>query len=113
MDEFLTGLAPRIAGKLLIEQRHLFMQLIQKNCKNGDCPSEWLVEDTQYRSQNGISYNGLIAMFANRAKHLQLLTGYELLLPASVLDRNIWEFSANLNAWQREPLKFIASQVSN
>ncbi|MBB1371057.1 MULTISPECIES: DUF2982 domain-containing protein [unclassified Pseudoalteromonas] len=113
MDEFLTGLAPRIAGKLLIEQRHLFMQLIQKNCKNGDCPSEWLVEDTQYRSKNGISYNGLIAMFGNRAKHLQLLTGYELLLPASVLDRNIWEFSANLNAWQRDPLKFIASQVSN
>lgn len=110
MDEFLTSLAPRIAGKLLIEQRYLFMQLVKRHCKNGDCPSEWLAEDTQYRSKNGISYNGLIAMFANRAKHLQLFTGYDLLLPTSVLDRDIWGFSANLNKWKSNPCQFIKSQ---
>ncbi|KAA1155754.1 DUF2982 domain-containing protein [Pseudoalteromonas fuliginea] len=110
IDEFLASLSPRIAGKLLIEQRHLFMQAVQKHCKNGHCPSEWLIEDTQYISQRGISYNGLIAMFANRTKYLQLLTGYDLLLPASVLDRDIWAFSANLNKWKQNPSQFIATQ---
>ena len=110
IDTFLAGIAPRIAGKLLIEQRHFFMQVVQKNCKIGHCPSEWLVEDTQYRSKKGIDYNGLIAMFANRAKHLQLLTGYDLLLPASVIESDIWEFSANLNQWKRNPSQFIKSQ---
>ncbi|ATC85642.1 DUF2982 domain-containing protein [Pseudoalteromonas arctica] len=113
IDEFLTNIAPRIAGKLLIEQRNLFMQVVQKHCKNGNCPSEWLIEDTQYTSHKGVSYTGLIAMFANRTKHLQLLTGYDLLLPASVLDRDIWAFSANLNKWKREPRQFIASQINN
>ena len=48
IDSFLSALAPRIAGKLLIEQRHFFMQVVQKNCKNGHCPSEWLVEDNSH-----------------------------------------------------------------
>ncbi|GAB0110262.1 DUF2982 domain-containing protein [Pseudoalteromonas distincta] len=113
IDEFLENIAPRIAGKLLIEQRNLFMQVVQKHCKGGNCPSEWLMEDTQYTSPQGIGYNGLIAMFANRAKNLQLLTGFDLILPASVLDKDIWEFSANLNKWKREPCQFIASHINN
>ena len=113
IDDFLSSIAPRIAGKLLIEQRNLFMQVVQKNCKNGNCPSEWLIEETQYTSPKGFSYTGLIAMFANRAKHLELLTGYNLLLPASVLETDIWSFSADLNKWKRAPERFIASQVGH
>ncbi|NMR24456.1 DUF2982 domain-containing protein [Pseudoalteromonas sp. NEC-BIFX-2020_015] len=110
-DEFLLQLSPRIAGKLLIEQRHLFMQAVQKHCKNGNCPSEWLSEDNFYTSTNGRNFNGLIAMFANRMRHLQQLTGYDLLLPASVLDRNIWDFCQSLNTWKRNPRVFIESQL--
>lgn len=110
-DEFLMHISPRLAGKLLIEQRHLFMQVVQKHCKNGNCPSEWLVEDNFYTSLNGRNFNGLIAMFANRMQHLQQLTGYDLLLPASVLDRNVWDFSQNLNNWRQNPKQFIQSQL--
>ena len=113
IDEFLSDITPRMAGKLLIEQRHLFMQVVKNHCNKGNCPSNWLVEDTQYRSPDGISYNGLIAMFANRTKNFQLLTGYDLLLPASALDRDIWAFSADLNKWKREPSQFLASQLEN
>lgn len=113
MDEFLSAIHPRIAGKLLIEQRNLFMQAVQKHCKNGNCPSEWLIEETQYTSPKGFSYTGLIAMFAKRAKLLELLTGYNLLLPASVLETDIWSFSADLNKWKRAPERFIASQVGH
>jgi len=38
-DDFLMDISPRLAGKLLIEQRRLFMQVVQKHCKNGNCPS--------------------------------------------------------------------------
>ncbi|MDP2633987.1 MULTISPECIES: DUF2982 domain-containing protein [unclassified Pseudoalteromonas] len=110
-DNFLMDISPRLAGKLLIEQRHLFMQVVQKHCKNGNCPSEWLVEDNNYTSLNGRKFNGLIAMFANRMRHLQQLTGYDLLLPASVLDRSIWDFSHGLNSWQQNPKLFIQSQL--
>ncbi len=110
-DEFLMQISPRLAGKLLIEQRHFFMQVVQKHCKNGNCPSEWLVEDNFYTSLSGRNFNGLIAMFANRMRHLQQLTGYDLLLPASVLDRNIWDFSHSLNRWRQNPEQFIQSQI--
>ena len=91
--------------------RLLFMQVIQKLCKNGNCPSEWLIEDNHYTSVHGRSFNGLIAMFANRMRHLQQLTGYDLLLPASVLDSSIWDFSRNLNVWHSNPKVFIESQL--
>lgn len=52
-------------------------------------------------------------MFANRAKHLQLLTGYDLLLPASVIESDIWEFCANLNKWKRDPLSLSSRSVNN
>lgn len=110
-DEFLLQLAPRIAGKLLIEQRHLFMQAVQKHCKNGNCPSEWLIEDNHYTSNRGCQFDGLLAMFANRMQHLQQLTGYDLLLPASVLDRSIWDFSHCLNHWREDPNAFIKAHL--
>ncbi len=111
IDEFLTQIQPRIAGRLLIEQRHLFMQVVQKHCKNGDCPSEWLIEETDYIAPTGQRYKGLIAMFANRTQHLRELTGYDLLLPANVLDTDIWQFSANLNRWKLSPAEFINTQL--
>ncbi|WP_404341106.1 DUF2982 domain-containing protein [Pseudoalteromonas mariniglutinosa] len=111
IDEFLAQLEPRIAGKLLIEQRHLFMQVVQKHCKIGHCPSEWLIEETNYTAPSGRQYLGLIAMFANRMTHLRQLAGYELLLPASVLNTDIWQFSANLNSWKRNPSEFLETQL--
>ena len=110
-DEFLMQLAPRIAGKLLIEQRNLFMQAVQKHCKNGHCPSEWLVEDNYYVSKDGNHFDGLLAMFANRMQHLQLLTGYDLLLPASVLDRSVWDFSYCLEHWRKDPDSFMKDHL--
>ena len=111
IDEFLMQIQPRIAGRLLIEQRHLFMQVVQKHCKNGDCPSEWLIEETDYTAPSGQIYKGLIAMFANRTQHLRQLTGYDLLLPANVLDVDIWQFSADLNRWKLNPKEFLETRL--
>ena len=50
-------------------------------------------------------------MFANRTRHLGQLTGYDLLLPANVLDTDIWQFSAYLNRWKLNPNEFINTQL--
>ncbi|MEO2280411.1 DUF2982 domain-containing protein [Pseudoalteromonas pernae] len=103
-DEFLQRLSPRLAGRLLVEQRHYLMQAIKAYCHDGkECPPHWLVEDTEYTSKNGYKYTGLLAMFANRMNNLNFLTGYDILIPASVLDRDIWEFSYLLHRWQQDP----------
>ena len=100
---FLNDLHPRLACKLLIEQRHIFLQAVKMHCKCGSCPSKWLVEPSEFHAGSGQIYTGLIAMFANRMQHLYTLTGYHLLLPANVLDRDIWDFSNLLNHWKINP----------
>ena len=100
---FLDTLHPRLACKLLIEQRHIFLQAVKMHCKSGSCPSKWLVEPSEFQAGSGQIYTGLIAMFANRMQHLNTLTGYHLLLPANVLDRDIWHFSNLLNHWRLNP----------
>lgn len=107
IDEFLEALSPRLAGKLLIEQRHIFLQAVKMHCKNGNCPSEWLIEPDEFKSDSGQTYTGLIAMFANRMHNLKTLTGYDLLLPANVLDRDIWRFSTLLNRWKLSPEQVV------
>ncbi|WP_105213350.1 DUF2982 domain-containing protein [Pseudoalteromonas sp. T1lg22] len=103
-DKFLQRLSPRLAGRLLVEQRHFLMQAIKAYCQDGkECPPHWLVEDTDYVSEAGCKYTGLLAMFANRMNNLKLLTGYHLLLPAAALDRDIWTFSYMLHRWQQDP----------
>ncbi|WP_105166848.1 DUF2982 domain-containing protein [Pseudoalteromonas sp. T1lg23B] len=109
IDTFLHDLSPRLAGKLLIEQRYIFLQAVKIYCKNGNCPPEWLVEPSDYRSASGNVYTGLIAMFANRMHNLKALTGYDLLLPANVLDRDIWHFSTLLNRWKLNPDEVVGS----
>lgn len=99
----LDTLHPRLACKLLIEQRHIFLQAVKMHCKSGSCPSKWLVEPSKFQVGTGQTYTGLIAMFANRMQHLHTLTGYHLLLPANVLDRDLWHFSNLLNHWRLNP----------
>ncbi len=107
-DEFLNKLSPRLAGRLLVEQRHYLLQAIKAYCRDGnECPPQWLVEDTEYVSQSGQKYTGLLAMFANRMKNLKFLTGYEILIPAAMLDRDIWAFSYLLHRWQRDPANTV------
>lgn len=103
-DEFLQLLSPRLAGRLLVEQRHFMMQAIKAHCANGgQCKDEWLVEPTDFCSKNGESYTGLLAMFGNRMNHLKQLTGYDVLLSASALDRDISSFQYLLHRWVQDP----------
>ncbi|MBQ4833965.1 DUF2982 domain-containing protein [Pseudoalteromonas sp. MMG010] len=107
IDELLMNISIRLAGKLLIEQRNLFLQIAQKNCKIGNCPSKWLIEESNYKSKAGYKYSGLLAMFANRTALIKEFTGYDLLLLASELDTDVCDVSNRLNKWKYNPQQFI------
>ncbi|CCQ11094.1 hypothetical protein PALB_19680 [Pseudoalteromonas luteoviolacea B = ATCC 29581] len=107
VEAFLNSLAPRLAAKLLIEQRHIFLQAVKMHCENGNCPEEWLIEDTHYIGPQGRKYTGLLAMFGNRMAHFKLATGYDLMMTETVLDRDIWRFANLLNHWRRDPERVL------
>ncbi len=103
VDAFLSSLSPRMAAKLLVEQRHWHLAGVKAHCKNGNCPDEWLIECDSFVSDAGIRYTGLLAMFANRMIVMRKLLGYELIIPATALDRDSDEFVYFLMRWQRDP----------
>jgi len=87
-DDFLTLITPRLAVRLLTEQRAVLLQAISSerpDCLTGGCGSgllgEGLLEESRFRSPSGQQYDGVIAMLGNRMARLRDLLGYDLLVP--------------------------------
>ncbi|MCA4701775.1 DUF2982 domain-containing protein [Aeromonas hydrophila] len=108
-DDFLTLITPRLAVRLLTEQRSVLLQALrseQPACSGGGCAcafqGEGLLEESHFRSPSGQRYEGVIAMLANRMARLRELLGYDLLVPDNSLDRDPAEFVRLLHQYQRE-----------
>ncbi|MGY3901713.1 DUF2982 domain-containing protein [Aeromonas lusitana] len=108
-DDFLTLITPRLAVRLLTEQRAVLLQAMQSeqpNCLGGSCGSgllgEGLLEESHFRSPSGQRYEGVIAMLGNRMTRLRDLLGYDLLVPDNSLDRPPTDFVHLLNQYRRE-----------
>ncbi|WP_323902725.1 DUF2982 domain-containing protein [Aeromonas hydrophila] len=108
-DDFLTLITPRLAVRLLTEQRSVLLQALrseQPACSGGGCAcsfqGEGLLEESHFRSPSGQRYEGVIAMLANRMTRLRELLGYDLLVPDNSLDRDPVEFVRLLHQYQRE-----------
>lgn len=108
-DDFLTLITPRLAVRLLTEQRSVLLQALrneQQDCPSGTCGGallgEGLLEESRFRSSSGQRYEGVIAMLANRMTRLRELLGYDLLVPDNSLDRDPAEFIRLLHQYQRE-----------
>ncbi|MDX2126779.1 MAG: DUF2982 domain-containing protein [Aeromonas hydrophila] len=108
-DDFLTLITPRLAVRLLTEQRSVLLQALhseQPACSSGGCACAFqgagLLEESHFRSPSGQRYEGVIAMLANRMTRLRELLGYDLLVPDNSLDRDPVEFVRLLHQYQRE-----------
>ncbi|AXT31497.1 DUF2982 domain-containing protein [Pseudoalteromonas tunicata] len=111
-DSFLQQLAPRLAARILIEQRHLLRESLREKYQQIQDVESFLVENTDFCSQKGQVYSGLIAMFANRMINLRQLIGYDLLIPLNMLDRNADQFVYLIHRWQLNA-ESILSPVSD
>lgn len=84
-DAFLTHVPLRLAVRLLIEQRDLLLVGLRRQCPDGTCPSELLVETGDFATAQQ-TYKGVQAMFAHRMKNLRAIWHYDLFIPIDFID---------------------------
>ncbi|MDO6719509.1 DUF2982 domain-containing protein [Psychrosphaera sp. 1_MG-2023] len=66
----------RLASKLLIEQRPLWLALAGKGCATGQCVPEDFIDSVECKLGANRIYRGLIAMFVHRSEKLNELLGF-------------------------------------
>ncbi|WP_084722289.1 DUF2982 domain-containing protein [Photobacterium aquae] len=92
-DPFLTAICPRVATKLLLDQRIL---LVMAHKRLSDPPFELediLFDDTPYITADGQTIKGLMAMLANRMRYNRELLGYDFFISEDFLDCSAAEFA--------------------
>lgn len=95
-DPFLQQLQPRLAVNLMVEQRHLLIAALGRNCPTGTCPSDLLIEVGEFRTAS-CSYRGAIAMFGRRMELLRQLTGFDLFIPITSIGAEPADFCRKVN----------------
>jgi hypothetical protein len=109
---FLELVSPRLMTNILMEQRPLLFHDMpaSKDCTTGTCPSDDLLEDDYFKDSNGIEYNGIQAMFANRMTKLRARLGYDIFVAGTELDRPEQEFVDLLRQCQQRVLSVSSSE---
>lgn len=91
-EEFLDSICPRIASKILIEQRGLLLAAY-KHAENPPYEIEdMLFDDTYYVTRSGKILKGLLAMLANRMKYNREFLGFDFFISEDRLDRSTADF---------------------
>lgn len=96
---------PRLALKLIMEQRNWLIAGVKVKWPLGNVPDDWLIEASQY--QDAFETNGLLAMMTHRLEHFNELYGYHFLISYNYLDRPADEFVSLLQHWLRDPEKTL------
>lgn len=103
-DIFLSAISPRLMNNILTEQRALVLQGLKQQLQEGKKTiseySDYILEDTQFTSENGKHYTGLQAMFAHRMQRLRESMGFDLYIGTAELDRSAEDFAQLLRECQ-------------
>ena len=92
-SEFVDAICPRVASKLLIEQRIL---LVMAHKNMADPPyqlEDILFDDSPYITPSGHVFKGLQAMLANRMRYNRTFLGYDFFISEDFLDRPAADFA--------------------
>lgn len=93
-EEFIRAICPRVASKLLIEQRVLLMMAHKSMSDDTDPPIEdILFDDKPFVTSSGVVLNGLQAMLANRMRYNRQFLGYDFFISEDYLDRPAADFA--------------------
>jgi hypothetical protein len=94
--EFLAGISLRLALRLLIEQRPLLVAALGSGCQNGRCPTSMLEQLPEFK-HNGVSYRGVLGLFAQRMDNFRTLLQLDILIPADVVGYAAEDFCRLIN----------------
>lgn len=96
LDNLISTLSPRLASRLIHEQRPLIHFCLQHNLLTLE---EVTINFTPYL-HNKIRLTGPIAAFLHHSTALKKAFGYDLYLPASALDRDCQAFASMLSHYK-------------
>lgn len=105
LSPLIKRMPPRLALKLIMEQRSWLMAGIKIKWPTGNVPEDWLIEESKYHDK--FNTNGLLAMLTHRLEHFDTLFGYHFLISYNYFDRSAEEFENLLQHWLRDPEKTI------
>jgi hypothetical protein len=94
--ELLTTISPRLASRLIHEQRPLLIHAINQQLLTVE---QSIINFKPYRD-NSVNLTGPRASFAHHTQVLKQALGYDLYIPASALDRPVEDFCKALNAYR-------------
>jgi len=101
---FISTISPRLATHLLMEQRPLLLQSMDKDCATGMCSGNGFLEDTRFTLPSGKVLTGVQAMLANRMHQLRQGLGFDIYLAGTELDREPQQFVTLLKECQQSQL---------
>ena len=101
IEPVITAITPRLAVYLLREQRHLLATALRSEKPHLNDFTPYYEVPDRFIGNSGTTYYGVQAMFAKRCEHFRELLGYDLVLSATTLDRDLEEFIGWLQTLER------------
>ncbi|MCD9501002.1 DUF2982 domain-containing protein [Photobacterium phosphoreum] len=99
-DDFIRNICPRVASRILLEQRILLIMALKSNPDSPHQLEDMLFDDSPFTTQNGEQIRGLQAMLANRMRYNRALLGFDFFIADDVIDRPIADFIGLLRRYK-------------
>lgn len=99
-DDFINSICPRVASRLLLEQRVLLIMALKYQVDSHHQLEDILFDDSPFITQNGEQFMGLQAMLANRMRYNRELLGFDFFIADDVIDRPIADFIGLLRRYK-------------
>lgn len=99
-DDFIRTICPRVASRLLLEQRVLLVMVLKHSVHPNHQLEDILFDDDPFITSNGEQFHGLQAMIANRMRYNRELLGFDFFIADDVLDRPVNDFIGLLRRYK-------------
>ena len=99
-DEFICNISPRLAARMIIEQRILLIMAIKNSEQDNHVIEDILFDDEPYQGHNGFIFKGLRAMLANRMHYNRQYLGFDFFISEDALDRPMSDFLGLLRRYK-------------
>ncbi len=99
-DDFINTICPRVASRILLEQRILLVMVIKQGNHPHHQLEDILFDDSPFITQDGKQLLGLQAMLANRMRYNRELLGFDFFISDDVIDRPVNDFIGLLRRYK-------------
>ncbi|SMY15242.1 hypothetical protein PAQU9191_00460 [Photobacterium aquimaris] len=99
-DDFIDSICPRVASRILLEQRVLLVMALKSQPNSAYLLEDMLFDDSPFITSNGEQFRGLQAMLANRMRYNRIFFGFDFFIADDVIDRPITDFIGLLRRYK-------------